>query len=405
MSATPLFPQLRRLARLWRPVAAWCGGVACPFALLLAVLSGPPNSTSLRFALCAVAIALPVALLRRHPLPATALMLVGTFAALAQRPSWEVVYLLVLANDLAVLSVVASRGRRVALAAAVPTLLVQIASASYFTSGSDVYLRTLVVLSLALVAAWMIGLSLRERREHAVAQRTEAAARAVAAERLRIARELHDMIAHSIGVIAIQAGVGSRVIGTQPDEARKALVSIEATSRETLAGLRRTLGTLRRTEPVPGAEPVSLDPAPGLADVERLAVSTSAGAGVEVELRWHGARRAIPADIDLSAYRIVQEAVTNVVRHAGTRSCRVTVEYGPGEVSVEVIDDGRGCEPADIDRAGGWGLVGMRERVGLLDGRLTAGPRPEGGFRVAALLPVPDPGAESDAPARTDAAR
>ncbi|MFD5897828.1 MULTISPECIES: sensor histidine kinase [unclassified Streptomyces] len=407
MSATSLFPQLRPLDRIWRPVAAWCGGVAYPFALLLAVRSGPDNSTSLRFLLCAVATVLPVALLRRHPLPATALMLAGTFAVSAQRPSWEVVYLLVLANDLAVLSVVASRTRRVALAAAVPTLLVHIASATYFTSGSDVYIRTLVVLALALVAAWMIGVSIRERREHAVEQRTQVAAQAVAAERLRIARELHDMIAHSIGVIAIQAGVGSRVIGTQPDEARKALVSIEATSRETLAGLRRTLGTLRRTGPDAGAEPVSLDPTPGLADIGRLAASTSKGAGVGVELRWRGARREIPADIDLSAYRIVQEAVTNVVRHAGTRSCRVTVGYGAGEVSVEVVDDGRGCEPADIDRSGGWGLVGMRERVGLLGGRLTAGPRPEGGFRVEARLPVPVPAPTSgtEAGARTDVVR
>ncbi|MFB8351181.1 sensor histidine kinase [Streptomyces niveus] len=407
MSVASLFPQLRPLGRLWRPVAAWCGGVAYPFALLFAVGSGPGNSTSLRFLLCAVAMVLPVALLRRHPLPATALMLTGTFAVSSQRPSWEVLYLLVLANDLAVLSVVASRTRGVAIAAAVPTLLVHIAAATYFTSGSNVYLRTLVVLALALVAAWMIGVSVRERREHAVEQRTQAAAQAVAAERLRIARELHDMIAHSIGVIAIQAGVGSRVIGTQPDEARKALVSIEATSRETLAGLRRTLGTLRRTGPDAGAEPVSLDPTPGLADVERLAASTSKGAGVRVDLRWRGERRAIPADIDLSAYRVVQEAVTNVVRHAGTPSCRVTVEYGAGEVSVEVVDDGRGCEPADIDRAGGWGLIGMRERVGLLDGRLTAGPRPEGGFRVEARLPVPGQAATTgaEAGARTDVVR
>lgn len=415
MSATPLFSQLGRLirtgtgaGRLRRVAsagAAWCGGVAYPVAVLLAVRSGPDNSTGLRFLLCAVATVLPVALLRRHPLPGTALMLVGTFAVSAQRPSWEVVYLLVLVNDLNVLAVVASRARRVAFAAAVPTLLVQIASASYFTSGMDVYIRTLVVLVLALVAAWTIGLSVTERREHAVEQRTQVAAQAVAAERLRIARELHDMIAHSVGVIAIQAGVGSRVIGTQPDEARKALLSIEATSRETLAGLRRTLGTLRRTGPVPGAEPVSLDPAPGLADLERLAASTAAGAGVRVELRWRGARRAIPADIDLSAYRIVQEAVTNVVRHARTPSCRVDVEYGREEVCVEVVDDGRGCESADIDRAGGWGLVGMRERVGLLGGRLSAGPRPEGGFRVAGWLPVPVAVVESDVRAGTEAAR
>lgn len=382
---------------------AWCGGIAYPLVLWFAAHGGPGDSAGLRFFLSAVATVLPVALLRRHPLAGTALILVGTFAVSAQRPPWEVVYLLVLVNDLSVLAVVASRARRVAFAAAVPTLLVQIASATYFTSGMNVFVRTLVVLVLALVAAWMIGLSVAERREHAVRQRTQLAAQAVAAERLRIARELHDMIAHSVGVIAIQAGVGSRVIGTQPDEARKALLSIEATSRETLAGLRRTLGTLRRTGPVPGAEPVSLDPTPGLADLERLTAATAAGAGVRVELRWRGARRALPADIDLSAYRIVQEAVTNVVRHARTPSCRVTVEYGPEEVSVEVVDDGRGCEPADIDRAGGWGLVGMRERVGLLDGRLTAGPRPEGGFRVAARLPVPV--VAGDALARPEAAR
>src|SRR5207247_10820514 len=150
----------------------------------------------------------------------------------------------------------------------------------------------------------------------AATSRPQAKLQAATAERLRIARELHDMIAHGIGVIAIQAGVGSRVIDTQPAEVRNALTAIEATSRETLAGLRRMLGVLRRAEPGspgspgrPGPGHGPPEPAPGLADLGRLA-ATTAEAGVRVELRWLGERRPLPADIDLSAFRIIQEAVT-----------------------------------------------------------------------------------------------
>ncbi|MFC6935973.1 sensor histidine kinase [Actinomadura yumaensis] len=198
------------------------------------------------------------------------------------------------------------------------------------------------------------------------------------------------MVAHSIGIIAIQAGVGSRVIGTQPAEARNALSAIEETSRDTLSGLRRMLGALRRAEPVPGTSGASdgdaapRDPAPGLADLDRLAAATR-DAGVRVEVTRLGESRPLPSDIDLSAFRIVQEAVTNVVRHAGTDRCRVTIDQRDGELAVEIVDDGRGHGTTSI----GYGLVGMRERVGLLHGDLTAGPRPEGGFRVAARLPVP----------------
>jgi signal transduction histidine kinase len=210
---------------------------------------------------------------------------------------------------------------------------------------------------------------------------------AVTAERLRIARELHDMIAHSIGIIAIQAGVGSRVIETQPAEALAALRAIEATSRETLSGLRRTLVALRQADLVAASVQAPLAPAPGLADVGRLAAATT-DAGVRVDVRWGGKRRPLPVDIDLSAYRIVQEAVTNVVRHAGTRRCRVAIDYGEVELSVEVIDDGRGMPSSPVDA--GFGITGMRERVSLLHGHFSAGPRPEGGFRVAARLPLPE---------------
>ncbi|GHH74246.1 two-component sensor histidine kinase [Kitasatospora indigofera] len=241
--------------------------------------------------------------------------------------------------------------------------------------------------ALMMLFAWSIGLSVRQAREAASAARTQATEQAITAERLRIARELHDMVAHSIGIIAIQAGVGSRVIGTQPDEARKALQAIEETSRETLAGLRRTLVALRQADPQ-GAGPVLSEPMAGLADVERLAEAT-ATAGVRVEVCRSGERRPLPPDIELSAFRIVQEAVTNVVRHAGTGHCRVSVGHGDEELSVEVVDEGRGVTGPAPGR--GFGLVGMRERVALLHGRFEAGPRPGGGFRVAAVLPLPAP--------------
>jgi signal transduction histidine kinase len=191
------------------------------------------------------------------------------------------------------------------------------------------------------------------------------------------------MVAHSIGIIAIQTGAARMVIDTQPAGAREALNAIEIAGRETLSGLRRMLGALRQAE----SAPVTTAPAPGLADVERLA-ATTATAGVHVDVQWRGGRRPLPAEIDLSAFRIIQEAVTNVVRHAGTRQCRVCIEHRDEELSIEVVDSGRGGHSHGI--AGrGYGIVGMRERVGLLQGDFHAGPRPEGGFRVVARLPVP----------------
>ena len=237
-----------------------------------------------------------------------------------------------------------------------------------------------VVVLLTTVIAWLAGHSVRQATLQAEVRRTQAQAQAAVTERLRIARELHDMVAHGIGIIAIQAGVGRRVIDTQPAEARNALTAIEATSRETLAGLRQMLGVLRRAEPGrpgrPGPGHGLLEPAPGLADLGRLA-ATTADAGVRVELRWLGPRRPLPADIDLSAFRIIQEAVTNVVRHAGTGHCRVTVDCRDSELGIEVTDDGRGGAPTEEPgEGGGFGIDGMRERACLLGGELTAGPRP-----------------------------
>ncbi|MET9433073.1 sensor histidine kinase [Streptomyces sp. NPDC006551] len=365
-----------------RAALAWCGAIAYPFALFFAARGTPFDSPGLPFVSAAAVTVLPLGLLRRHPLSALAPMLLGTYVTATTSPFWQVVYLLVLANDLAVGYIVATRPRRIAVTAAAATLGVQVAFAARLGTGTDGFARTVVVLVLALAAAWMTGHSVRERREHAAALHSQTAAQAVAAERLRIARELHDMIAHSIGVIAIQAGVGRRVIDTQPDEARNALATIEDTSRETLAGLRRTLGALRRAEAGPGPEAAPREP-PGLGDLDRLAASTR-DAGVHVEVRWLGLRHPLPSDIDLAAFRIVQEALTNVVRHADTPDCRVTIGYQDGELTIEVTDDGRG----GLTSGTGYGITGMRERVTLLRGQFTAGPRPEGGFRVAARLPL-----------------
>jgi signal transduction histidine kinase len=232
--------------------------------------------------------------------------------------------------------------------------------------------------ALLMAVGVTIGLLIRQRREHADTMRAQAAAQAIIGERLRIARELHDSVAHRIGIIALQAGAANRVFDTQPARARQAIGVVESASRETLAELRRMLGGLRASDP---GEVL----ATGLADLPKLA-SATAEAGVRVDVRWLGTPAALPAEIDRSAFRIIQEAVTNVVRHAGVDSCRVTVEHADGALAVEVLDEGQG-RPGNP--GAGYGLVGMRERVALLHGDFSAGPRVEGGFRVAARLPMP----------------
>ena len=254
------------------------------------------------------------------------------------------------------------------------------------TVGSAAIHLVTIAVPLFTIIAWLIGHSIRQAQARAELVRAQAAAQAAMAERLRIARELHDMVAHSIGIIAIQAGSGRRVFDARPDEARDALAAIEATSRETLSGLRRMVTGLRRAEPEPGPGQAPLGPAPGLADIDRLAATTR-DAGVQVEVDWRGSREPLPADIDLSAFRIIQEAVTNVVRHAGTGQCQVLIDQQDGQLSIEVTDSGRGGSTAGT----GYGITGMRERAALLGGDFSAGPRPGGGFRVAARLPVPAP--------------
>ncbi|MGW4645314.1 sensor histidine kinase [Kitasatospora sp. NPDC004289] len=231
--------------------------------------------------------------------------------------------------------------------------------------------------AMLVVIAWLLGSSNRQTREHQEETQVRATEQAVTDERLRIARELHDMVAHSLGVIALQAGAARRVIDRRPEAAREALGTIETTGRETLAGLRRMLVALRTEEP--------LAPDLGVADLFRLAESTTA-AGLRVELRRTGETVPLPPEVDVSAYRIVQESLTNVLKHARTDHCLVTVDQLPDALLLEVTDHGAGPGPGPT----GFGLVGMRERVALLHGGFAAGPLPGGGFRVTVRLPLSD---------------
>ncbi|MFF4421810.1 sensor histidine kinase [Streptomyces sp. NPDC001549] len=389
---TPNTPKNTKAVRSSAPrpgAARTAWGGAALYVLVVGLLIGgvPYAAGPLLGAVMLLAVTPLVPLLRHRPLAALTLTLLGgTLVAAAARDHSPGRFLVFLASDLVLGFIVATRPRRDAVIALVMVLVVELPAVGLFSAGSYDLMSTSLIAFLSLGAVYMTGLRFRERREHTAELRTQQVAEAVTAERLRIARELHDMIAHSIGVIAIQAGVGSRVIDTQPAEARAALQAIEATSRETLSGLRRTLVALRRAQPDGPREQTPLGPAPGLSDLDGL-VATTADAGVRVDVRWEGEPGQLPPEVDLSAYRIVQEALTNVVRHAGTGHCRVTIGYGEQELTVEVVDDGRGA-PEGIGSTG-FGITGMRERVSLLHGRFSAGPRSGGGFRVEAALPLP----------------
>jgi signal transduction histidine kinase len=205
----------------------------------------------------------------------------------------------------------------------------------------------------------------------------------VSEERSRIARELHDVIAHAVSVMVVQAGAARRVAVARPEQARDAMTSIESTGRQALGEMRRLVGVLRDND-----EPTTLDPQPRLLDVPAL-VEQAREAGLQVRLEVEGEPRPLPAGVDLSAYRIVQEALTNVRKHAGPASVEVAVRYGPHALHIEVCDDGRGAPVEAVSNGHrGQGLIGMRERVALYGGRLDVGPRPQGGFRVLADLPL-----------------
>ncbi|HEX8860931.1 MAG TPA: sensor histidine kinase [Actinomycetes bacterium] len=332
---------------------------------------------------------MPLAARRRFPLAVlgTSVASALAFAALGLPPFFLGPAILV-----PVYTVAAYCGRRASLAS---LAAVEAALAAVQLTRVGVETSAWVQFALIIGAAWLLGRFVGDRRVYAaqLEQRTaeleqareELARRAVAEERLRLARELHDVVAHSISVIAVQSGVGAHVANAQPKEAAKALAAIEATSRVALTELRRLLGVLRQE----GEPQGSLAPVPGLAELDSL-LAEVAKAGLAVRLRVEGTPSPLPAGVDLSAYRIVQEALTNVVKHAGPARAQVMIRYSDRDVTVEITDDGRGAAAPTGDGrvATGHGLIGMRERVAAFGGDLKVGPEPGNGFRVAARLPL-----------------
>ena len=407
-----------------------------------------------------------VALRRRKPVVMLGVLLVGSFliSTLTVPDASALTYFLPVAYVLYLVAATYETKRdAVRVLVAVYLTLVGVAIVLFYGAGREFNGSSLIPVVLCVIIAWTSGYSVRQRRRYAVRLQDEAASKAVAQERLRIARELHDVVAHSMSVIAVQAGYGQYVIDSQPGDARAALGAIQTTSREALDEMRRMLGALRQaddadargagTGPVPagsglparpaaaGAASAPLFPAPGLAELDRL-VARTAGAGVRVDVTRFGRPRDLPSSIDLSAYRIVQEALTNVVKHARTSSCRVLLGYRDDELTIEVTDNGAGLAGAGLAGAGladggladgglsdsgvagggvawhgsgvpsgtalmaregtslvldsapalpggGHGIIGMRERVSLLGGEFSAGPLPGYGFRVTARIPLP----------------
>ena len=425
-SGRPPGPPLTKRMRLIHWIAIDCvvGGFIAVSNAAVAVRSFPIGGARILLALLFLAaVFIPVALRRRAPATAfgglviLGVLLSGLAPAVAGGIFLAAAY---------VLYTVTVEGRRRTGAAALGLLLAVLVFIGVAGSGARpraVPAAELVPIALANVLAWMTGYSVRQRRLYVVTLQQRAASSAVAEERLRIARELHDVVAHSMSVIAVQAGYGQYVIDVSPDGAKDALGAIQATSRDALEEMRRMLGVLRqqdmtadpaRIDPAPGQAPggtaarqAPLAPAPGLAGLDRL-IDRTGGAGVRVTLEVTGRARPAPAGVDLSAYRIIQEALTNVVKHAGTGArCAVSLWYTDADLVIRVTDDGGLAAvfpPVSVAAPGaGHGIIGMRERVHLCDGTFGAGPLPDGGFQVTVTLPLPavsfaavrGPGAES----------
>jgi signal transduction histidine kinase len=345
-------------------------------------------------------VALVPALLVRRRLPGTTLAAVAGLQvgmlALGMPPSANFA-----AELVAPYSVAAYGSRRVRLAAAAAAGVALVAIAllpSGRWSRGDA-----LALMIAGAGAWLLGSVLRDRRAGVaeLAERTARlerereleARRAAAEERLRIARELHDVVAHNLSVVVVQAQAAQRILDRDADRARGVVVSIERTGREALDEMRRLLSVLRAGEPSAGTDAGAdglFGPQPGLARIGEL-VEQVRSAGLPVTVRVEGAERPLTAAVDLSAYRIVQEALTNSLKHAGPASAEVVLRYRAADLELTVSDDGRGGA-ARLDGGAapgsGHGLVGMRERVELFGGDLAAGPRPGGGYQVRARLPL-----------------
>ncbi len=339
--------------------------------------------------LMALAVSAPLVFRRRWPIPVFGVVLASVITAVLLGMSSTAT---VLAVALAIYPVALSAGtQRSAGALGAALLGVTLAAvlsvtvlAPYFSvvpPNAEVFktdlLSSLGFSWIAIGSGWALGRSFRARREYAVQLAEHRAQQAVAEERLRIAREMHDVVAHSMGVIVMKAAVANHVYETRPQEGREALGVIESVGRTALADIQRVLGSLR------SEDEADLRPSPSLDDVPKL-IENARLADVQVELE-RGPIPALPSAVQLSAYRIVQEALTNIVKHAAAPAqCTVRITNESGELHLAVINEGTPSRPVGKP---GHGLIGMRERAALHNGTLVAGERPNGGFAVHARLP------------------
>jgi signal transduction histidine kinase len=382
------------------PLPAWAVDVLLAVALAATLVGARAlEAHSLHHAgwpgyVLTVVAALSAAGRRRWPLAVFAVTLASSVVAIALASPTGAISLTVM---VAVYTVAQTQERRraVLLAIVAGTVLALARGLLQYRGWSDA--RTALEPALAL-AALFLGWAVSSRRAYvaeiearaaqAERMREDEARRQVDAERLRIARELHDVLAHSIATINLQAGVAAHVLHDRPEHAAEALCTIKATSKQALREMRSILGVLREVDEVQPREPT-----PGLSQLERLIDATDQ-AGVPTQMMICGARRQLPATVDLAAYRIVQESLTNVLRHAGNASARVEISYDEDAMTINVDDDGCGRASGSstasdhASRELGHGILGMRERAHALGGELQAGPRPGGGFRVSARLPI-----------------
>ena len=339
---------------------------------------------------------LPLAWRRRHPLAVSLVTGLAT-AGYGLAPYPDLAMPVPVGGLVGMYSVAAWGSRRAALVAGGVAAAVVAVVMSLPRTDAD--LVDAAFASLGLAGAWVLGDRARVQRALAAElsdravrlerEREGEARRAVASERARIARELHDVVAHHVSMMVVQAEAGPLAVERDPARAAGAFEAIAATGRQALVEMRRLLGVLRGDGQAP-----SLAPQPGLDQVPSL-VEQVGRAGLEVELVVEGEKAPLPAGVELSAYRIVQEALTNAVRHAGPGRARVLVRYGERDLELTVRDEGGGGGAAPAGgppTRSGQGLVGMRERVSLFGGELHAGPGPDGGFTVAARLPLGAPG-------------
>ena len=364
---------------------------------------------------CILGVTLPLAWRRRFPLCAAAATATAFVVAYITLRLQAETYVTGLAVMLALYSAAVhaqARARRLVLALALAALVADLTHVVFFDGiwpTGQVLAQSLYLAyqTIIIVLPWVLGeaiRSLRRRGRELTAQadelrreREDNARRAVFEERVRIARELHDVVAHHVSVMGVQAGAARTVLSRRPDQAQAALSSIEASSRQAVVELHRLLGFLRRS-----GEPDQLAPQPGLAQLEDLTREVARG-GLNVRLSVEGAPRPLPPTLELSAYRVIQEALTNTRKHSAADCATVRVAYLPAALEIEVLDTGRrgaGSLPDDVAEDGPaaayagtgtgnrHGLTGMRERANLHGGHLRAGPRPPGGFAVHASFPL-----------------